>query len=96
MFELPAVRDGRPLVVVLQTKRKKVKEIVVTPVKNGAFLNSKPAPIPFISLGRVGIGLFHLHRQMEKLPPNLLRLVQQFRTDAVVHYLKEAPLPASL
>jgi len=85
-----------PFVAVLQGQGKVMKKIVITPIKNGTFLDSKPATIAFISFWGVCILLLHLHRQVKELAPSFPSHVHQLRTHPMVHDLEEAPLITGL
>lgn len=90
------LRKCRPLVMIPQRARKIVKEIIVTPIKNGAFLDSQSAAITLISLGGIRVGLLHLHGLVEKPIPDFSSTGQQVRAHPVVHHLEESPLSAGL
>lgn len=82
--------------MVFEVRRKIVKKKVVTPIKNSSFLDAKTAAIAFISPRIVGIGLLHLHRQVEEIIPGTADAVEQLRADAVVDNLEEAPVAAGV
>nr|GMC98340.1 hypothetical protein Iba_chr05dCG15640 [Ipomoea batatas] len=87
---------GGPFVMVLQTRREIVKEIVITPIKNGAFFDAQTTAVTLVSGRRISVRGFHIHGLVEEFAPDLPGLVHQLRADAVVHHLKKTPAPASL
>jgi len=87
---------SRPFVVILERMRKIMKKVIITPIKYSTLFNPQPTSIPFISFRGVGILLFDFHREVEKLAPNMARLVHEIGWDPVVDGLEESPLLAGL